>query len=49
MTKAKELASTHTRYMEIYLIAAFLYILSKFTAIVDEKLRIPDFEPEKIQ
>jgi polar amino acid transport system permease protein len=54
MTKAKELASTHARYMETYLIAAFLYIiitfvLSKFTDIIDEKLRIPGFEPEKIR
>ncbi len=54
MTKAKELASTHAKYMETYLIAAFLYIfitfvLSKLTDIIDEKLRIPGFEPEKIR
>ena len=54
MTKAKILASDYARYMETYLIAAFLYIiltfiLSKLTDIVDEKLRIPGFEPEKIR
>ena len=54
MTKAKELASTHAKYMETYLIAAFIYIfvtfiLSKLTDIIDEKLRIPGFEPEKIR
>ncbi|MFP4179504.1 MAG: amino acid ABC transporter permease [Spirochaetaceae bacterium] len=54
MTKSKELASTHARYMETYLIAAFIYvfltfILSKLTDVIDEKLRIPGFEPEKIR
>lgn len=54
MTKSKELASTHARYMETYLIAAFIYVfltfvLSKLTDIIDEKLRIPGFEPEKIR
>ena len=54
MTKAKELAATHARYMETYLLAALIYvaltfILSKITDKVDEKLRIPGFAPEKIR
>ncbi|MFW5712188.1 MAG: amino acid ABC transporter permease [Spirochaetia bacterium] len=54
MTQAKELASTHARYMETYLIVAFIYvgltlILSKLSDVVDEKLRIPGFAPEKIR
>jgi polar amino acid transport system permease protein len=54
MTKAKELASTHARYMETYLIVAFVYVfftfvLSKLTDVLDEKLRIPGFAPEKIR
>jgi polar amino acid transport system permease protein len=54
MTKAKELAATHARYMETYLLAALIYvaltlILSRITDRVDEKLRIPGFAPEKIR
>lgn len=54
MTQAKELASTHARYMETYLIVAFIYvgltfILSRLSDVVDEKLRIPGFAPEKIR
>lgn len=54
MTRAKELASTHARYMETYIIVAFIYVLftfllSKITDILDEKLRIPGFAPEKIR
>jgi polar amino acid transport system permease protein len=54
MTRAKELASVHARYMETYLIVAFIYvgitfILAKITDIVDEKMRIPGFAPEKIR
>jgi len=54
MTQAKELASTHARYMETYLIVAFIYvgltfILSKLSDMVDERLRIPGFAPEKIR
>lgn len=54
MTQAKELASTHARYMETYLIVAFIYVfftflLSKISDMVDEKLRIPGFAPEKIR
>jgi polar amino acid transport system permease protein len=54
MTKAKELAATHARYMETYIIAALIYvaltfILSKITDMLDEKLRIPGFAPEKIR
>ena len=54
MTQAKELASIHARYMETYLIVAFIYvgltfILSKLSDVVDEKLRIPGFAPEKIR
>lgn len=54
MTQAKMLASTHARYMETYLIVAFIYvgltlILSKLSDVVDERLRIPGFAPEKIR
>lgn len=54
MTQAKMLASTHARYMETYIIVALIYvfftfILSKLSDMVDEKLRIPGFAPEKIR
>jgi polar amino acid transport system permease protein len=54
MTKAKILASTHARYMETYLLAAFIYIFltfvfTKITDIVDKRLRIPGFAPQKIR
>jgi ABC-type amino acid transport system permease subunit len=40
--------------METYLIVAFVYVfftfvLSKLTDVLDEKLRIPGFAPEKIR
>ena len=54
MTKAKHLASLHARYMDTYLLAAFIYIFltfifSRITDYVDVRLRIPGFEPAKIR
>ena len=54
MTKAKILASTHARYMETYLIAAFIYVIltflfSKITDFVYQRIRIPGFESERIR
>ncbi len=54
MTKAKILASTHARYMETYLLAAFIYILltfifTKVSDVLDSRFRIPGFAPQKIR
>jgi polar amino acid transport system permease protein len=54
MTKAKILASTHARYMETYLIAAFIYIFltfifTKVSDLLDNHFRIPGFAPQKIR
>jgi polar amino acid transport system permease protein len=54
MTKAKILASTHARYMETYLIAAFIYIFltfifTKVSDMLDRRLRIPGFAPQKMR
>lgn len=54
IAKVKLLASHYARYMDTYLIAAFIYILltfilTKITDFLDKKLRIPGFEPVKIR
>lgn len=54
MTKAKQMASVHARYMDTYLIAAFIYIFLTFiftrlTDYLDKRLRIPGFEIAKIR
>jgi len=54
MTRIKGLTSDYSRYMDTYLVAAFIYIiltfiLTKITDFCDRKLRIPGFEPAKIR
>ncbi len=54
MAKAKILASKYARYMETYIIAAFIYILltfilTKLADILEKRVRIPGFTPEKIR
>lgn len=54
MTKAKILASDYARYMETYIITAFIYIFltfvfSKLTDILENRVRIPGFESRNIR
>ncbi|MBN2049491.1 MAG: amino acid ABC transporter permease [Spirochaetales bacterium] len=54
MTKAKILASDYARYMETYIITAFIYILltfifTKVTDLAESRLRIPGFESHRIR
>ena len=54
MTKAKQMASAHARYMDTYLVVAFIYIFLTFiftrlTDYLDKRLRIPGFGTAKIR